>query len=102
MQLRQPQLVALRQELVDPLPRRMELEPVAGVRGDERAPAAVLLDAPAVPLGPQAVPPAALGGRLDLVLVEHEAEMVDAGRRPLARLDHDVDRALLELGQPEL
>src|SRR4029077_11567760 len=35
MQLRQPQLVTLREELVDPLPGRMQLEPVAGVRGYE-------------------------------------------------------------------
>ena len=40
--------------------------------------------------------------RLELVLVEHEPEMVDARRRPLARLDDDVHRALLELGQPQL
>ena len=40
--------------------------------------------------------------RLELVLVEHEPEVVDARRRPLARLDDDVHRALLELGQPEL
>ena len=41
-------------------------------------------------------------GGLELVLVEHEPEVVDARRRPLARLDDDVHRALLELGEPEL
>src|ERR1700756_5639426 len=51
MELRQLQLATLREELVDPLPWWMELEPVAGVRGDERAPAAVLLYAQAVLLG---------------------------------------------------
>src|SRR5690348_16623613 len=73
----------------------MELEPVAGVRGDERAPPPVLLHAQVVPLR-------ALERRLELVLVEHESEMVDARGRPLPRLDDDVDRALLQLRQPEL
>src|SRR6185312_5655704 len=58
MELRQLQFVSLREELVDPLARRMELQPVAGVRGDERAPAAVLLDA-------QVVLRSALDGRLE-------------------------------------
>jgi hypothetical protein len=73
----------------------MELEPVAGVGGDKRAAPAVLLDTQVVLFRPR-------DGGLELVLVEHEAEVVDARRRPLARLDDDVHRALLELGQPEL
>jgi hypothetical protein len=37
----------------------------------------------------------------ELVLVEGEADMVDARQIPLARLDDHVDGAALELGQPE-
>src|SRR6476660_775199 len=95
VQLGQPELVPLREQLVDPLARRMELEPVTGVRGDERPPAAVLLHAQVVPLG-------ARERRLELVLVEHEPHVVDPRGRPLARLDDHVDRALLELAQPQL
>ena len=73
----------------------MELEPVADVGGDERAASTVLLDAQVVLLR-------ARDGGFELVLVEHEAEVVHARRRPLARLDDDVHRTLLELGQPEL
>ena len=40
--------------------------------------------------------------RLELVLVEREPEVVDARHRPLARLDDDVHRAALELGEPQL
>src|SRR5436189_126557 len=40
--------------------------------------------------------------RDEVVLVEREAEMVHAGKLPLARLDDDVDRAALELRQPQL
>src|SRR6476620_10949198 len=95
VQLGQPELVPLRAQLVDPLARRMELEPVTGVRGDERPPAAMLLHAEVVPLG-------ARERRLELVLVEHEPHVVDPRGRPLARLDDHVDRALLELAQPQL
>ena len=86
VQLREPQPVAALQQLVDPVARRVELEPVAGVRRDERPPAAVLLHAQLRLLGP--------GDRaLELVLVEREPEVVDARQRPLARLHDDVDRA---------
>ena len=44
---------ALGEQLVDPVARRVHLEPVAGVRRDERAPARVLLDAQ-LPLGARA------------------------------------------------
>jgi hypothetical protein len=40
--------------------------------------------------------------RDEIVLVEREAEMVDAGKLPLARLDDDVDGAALELRQAQL
>src|SRR5690348_10993647 len=73
----------------------MELEPVAGVRRNERPTTAMLLHAEVVPLG-------ARERRVELVLVEHEPEVVDARCRPLARLDDDVDGAFLELGEPEL
>ena len=39
---------------------------------------------------------------MELVVVERHAEVVDARQRPLARLDDDVDRAALELGEPVL
>src|SRR5688500_6108527 len=44
VQLRQRELLRVLEQLVQPLPRRVHLESVAGVRGDERAPAAVRLD----------------------------------------------------------
>ena len=40
--------------------------------------------------------------RLELVLVERDAEVVDAGDPPVARLDDDVHRAALELRQAQL
>ena len=45
LQLRQLEHVPRLEQLVEPLARRMHLEPVAGVRGDERPAAAVRLDA---------------------------------------------------------
>ena len=39
---------------------------------------------------------------LELVLVERDAEVVDARDAPVARLHDDVDRAALELRQPQL
>ena len=95
VELGEPELVLLREELVDPVARRVDLEPVPGVRRDERPPARVLLDAEIEALR-------AVERRLELVVVEHEAEVVDARHRPLARLDDDVDRSLLELGQAQL
>src|SRR5262249_20569228 len=92
VQLGKLQLVPLCEELVDPLAWRMELQAVARVRGDERPPPTMLLHAQLVLLGP-------VDGRLELVLVEHEPEVVDPRGRPLARLDDDVHGALLELGQ---
>src|SRR5918995_608617 len=44
VQLAEHELVGRREQVVQPLARRMHLEPVAGVRGDEGAPAAVRLD----------------------------------------------------------
>src|SRR5688572_4617622 len=45
LQLGQLEDVARRQQLVEPLARRVDLQPVAGVRGDERPSAAVRLHA---------------------------------------------------------
>ena len=78
-----------------PVARRMHLEPVAGVRRDERSPAAVRLD-PQVPLDRP------LEHLVELVLVEREPEVVDARQLPLAGLDDDVDGAALELGSRSL
>src|SRR2546423_356325 len=95
MELGEPQLLLVLEQLVEPVARRMELEPVARVRRDEGTPAAVLLD-------PQ-VPHLRARERGDeVVLVERKAEVVDAGEIPLARLDDDVDGAALELRQTEL
>ena len=82
---------ARREQLVEPLARRVDLEPVADVRRDERAPAAVRLDAELALDG-------AVDHLLELVLVEREPEVVDARQLPLPRLHDDVDRAALELG----
>src|SRR5438067_7489178 len=95
MELREPQIGLALEEVVQPLARRVQLQPVARVRRDERPAAAVLLD-PELPC---------LRARKradELVLVEREAEMVDARQLPLARLDDDVDRTPLELRQAEL
>src|SRR6266404_5685969 len=95
VQLGEAQPVGRAEQLGDPVARRMELEAVARVRGDERAAAAVLLHAQ----------PRLLGAReraIELVVVEREAEMVDAWQRPLPGLHDDVHGAQLELRQPEL
>src|SRR5688572_5454897 len=73
----------------------MELEAVARVRGHERAPTAVLLHAQLANLR-------ACQRRNEIVLVEHKPQMVDAWQLPLAGLDDDVDRAALQLREPEL
>ena len=73
----------------------MQLDAVAGARRDERAPAAVLLDAQ-LELG------RAREHRREVVLVERDPDVVDARQVPLPRLDDDVDRAALELAEPQL
>ena len=55
----------------------------------------MLLDAEVVPLR-------AGERRCERLVVEHEAEVVDARELPLAGLDDDVDGAALELGEPQL
>src|SRR5438067_7032175 len=95
LQLRHAQVGRSLEQLLDPVARRMQLEPVAGVRRDERPPAAVLLDAQLRVRRP-------VERRLELVLVEREPEMVDARQRPLSRLHDDVHRALFELAEPQL
>src|SRR5688500_3091147 len=95
LQLAESELVALADEVLEPVARRVELEAVADAGRDERAAAAVLLYA-------QVARRRGLERLLELVVVESDADVVDARERPLARLDDDVDRAALELGQPEL
>ena len=95
MQLREPQAVAALEQVVDPVARRVQLEPVAGIRRDERAPAAVLLHTQLGRFRPRE-------RALELLLVEREPEMVDARQRPLPGLDDDVDRAELELRETQL
>ena len=94
-QLRDPELVRRLEHVLEPLARRVHLEPVTGVRRDERPPAAVLLDAELLVDRP-------LDHGEELVLVERESEVVDARELPLARLDDDVDGAALELAQTVL
>ena len=86
---------ASREQLLEPVARRVELDAVAGARRDERAPAAVLLHAQLELVG-------ARERRGEVVLLERDADVVDARQVPLPRLHDDVDGAALELGQPEL
>jgi len=95
LELRQTKLLVLLEQLVEPFARWMQLEPVARVRGDKGAPPTVFLD--------PKLPHLRARERLhELVLVEREAEVIDARQLPLTRLDDDVDCAALELRQPEL
>src|SRR5918995_2209470 len=95
LQLGQLEDLARLQQLVEPFARRMDLQPVAGVRGDERPP-------PPVRLHAQLLVDGAIDDLGEFVLVECEPEMVDARQVPLAGLDASVDSAPLQLGQPEL
>src|SRR6185437_2414862 len=93
-QAREAHRLALAEQVLDPFPRRVDLDPIARAGGDEGAPAWVLLDAQLVAL-------CAFHYLDELVLVEREADVVDAGQIPLPRLDDDVDGSSLELGQPQ-
>ena len=95
LELRDAELRAVIEQLVDPLPRRVDLEPVAGARRDEGAAAAVLLDAE-LPLR------RAPEHRLELAVVERNPEVVDPRHCPVPRLDHHVHGAALQLRQAEL
>src|SRR5581483_8911211 len=95
LQLRHAPLRPGGEQLLDPLARRVDLEPVARVGRDERAPAAVLGHA-------QAIVHRTAEHRLVLLVVERDADVVDAGDAPVAGLHDDVHGAALELGQPEL
>src|SRR5919201_368083 len=94
MQLLDAEVVRGGEEVVDPVPARVHFQPVAGVGSDKGAPAAVFLH-PEVELG------GAAEHAEELLVLAREAEMVDARLRPLARLDHNIDRAALKLAQPE-
>ena len=80
--------------VLDPVARRVNLEPVAGLGGDERPFARVVLNL-------QLELDRALERRGVPVLVECDPEMIDAGPVPMAGLDHNVDRPAAELDQPE-
>src|SRR3954470_11867477 len=95
VQFGKAEAVVLLEQLLDPVPGRMQLEPVAGVRRDERPPDAVLLHAELRLIG-------ACKRDLELLFVERKPEMVDAGKRPLTRLHDDVHRPELELREPQL
>src|SRR5438093_10849953 len=67
LKLGELELVLADEKFVDPVPRRMHLEPEAGVRRDEGTPPRVLLDAQALGVG--------AGKDVgEVVLVEHHAE----------------------------
>src|SRR5204863_7750844 len=83
------------EELVDPVARWVQLDAEARSGGDERPPRSVFLDAQVELVG-------ARDRRREVVLVEDETDVVDAGHLPLAGLDDDVDGALLEFGQAVL
>ena len=85
----------LGEQVVDPVPRRVHLDAVARVRRHERPPAAVLLHAQVPLRRPRE-------HLLELVLVERDPQVVDPRQPPVPRLDDDVDRAPLELAQPQL
>jgi hypothetical protein len=71
LELGEPQILSMVEQLLEPVARWVQLEPVARVRRDERAAAAVLLDAQVAHLRPRE--------RGDeLVVIECEAEVVDA------------------------
>ena len=86
--------LSLGEEVIDPFPRRVDLDPIAGAGRDEGAAAWVLLDAQLEAL-------CSLHYFDEFVLVEREADVVDAGEVPLPRLDDDVDCAALELRQTQ-
>ena len=95
LELGERERLRVAEQLVEPVARRMELDAVARARRDERPPAAVLLHAQLELVGPRE-------RRGEVVLVERDADVVDARDVPLPRLDDDVHRAALELGQPQL
>ena len=94
MELGEPELRGVAEEIIEPLARRVDLEAEAGLGGDEGPPLRVLLH----------LQPAEIRAREhgdELILVESDSEMVDARDLPVARLDDDVDRPPLELAQPQ-
>src|SRR5262249_16948383 len=95
VQLREAKHLLLLEQLVEPLARRMQLQPVTGVRRDERP-------SPTVPLHAQRSPLGAPERSAELPPGEREADVVDTRQIPLSGLDDDVDGAALELGQPQL
>src|SRR3954452_25048394 len=95
MQLGKLQVRRRGEQVVEPVARRMQLQAKAGVRRDERAPAAVLLHAQLAHLR-------ARERGDEVLLVESEPEVVDAWELPLPRLDDDVDGAALELREAQL
>ena len=72
----------------------MHLEPVARLGGHERPLARMVLHLQSEVVGP-------VDHRLELLLVERDAEVVDARDVPVARLEDDVDGAPPELHEPQ-
>src|SRR5215218_1856150 len=90
VQLVEAELRRMCNQLVEPVARRVHLEPVTGARRDEGAAPAVLLDTK-LHLG------RACEHLLELVVVAGEPDVVDARYVPLPRLDDDVHAAALQL-----
>src|SRR3954463_10321495 len=86
--------LAFGEQVVDPLARRMDFDPVADTRRDERPPPRILLDPELEPLG-------SFHHIEELVLVQREADVIDPGQLPLSGLYDHIDGPAFELGQPE-
>src|SRR3954452_18832428 len=86
--------LAFGEQVVDPLARRMDFDPVADTRRDERPPPRIFLDSELEPLG-------SFHHLDELVLVQREADVIDPGQLPLSGLYDDIDGPAFELGQPE-
>ena len=95
VELAEPEVGLASKQFVEPVARRVHLEPKAAVRRDERP-------APSVILHPKLELRGAVERGLEVVLVERQPEMVDARQLPLAGLHDDVHAAALELGETQL
>src|SRR6266511_652958 len=88
------EVVGLGERFLDPVPRRVHLEAIAGFGRDECSLPRMVLDLEAELASP-------FDDRLVLVLVERDPEMVDAGYVPVPRLDDDVDGSAPQLDEAQ-
>ena len=92
VQLPDLELLRLRERVVHPVTRRVHLQPVTGLRGHERSLPGMVLN-----LEPEIA--RAVEHGLVVLLVECDAEVVDAWHVPVARLEDDVDRPAPDLDE---